>query len=159
MLIWIAFLATLWSGAAWPASDAGYCPRLEGKRSGTCRIEQSGILCEQDQPCGSQVIKECLEPSTFDMPMFTGGTCVSMEERCTVTPEGRTCEQVCTKWDHGTCAVHKIPCCRKFKDMATVPMKCCGGECRPVGPGGTCGEPPPAAGTSLRTCGADGGCG
>lgn len=148
------------AGVAWAdETDAGYCPRLEGKRSGVCHTERSGSNCIPGQPCSASPIFLCEEESTFDQPFRSGGTCIAYEERCTVVGEVRTCEQVCTKWDPGTCEVTKSPCCRKYKMLGSVKQACCGGKCVPVGDSGQCGDPaPPNPGKKLPLCGADGGC-
>ena len=141
------------------ANEAGFCPRLEGKRSGTCRIERPGSGCVPDMPCAPAPILLCEEESTFDMPIQNGGTCISTEERCTVTPEGRTCEQVCTKWDKGTCSINTLECCTKYKVTGEMKMTCCGGQCVPVGDSGKCGDPPPPMpGKKLPLCGSNGRC-
>ncbi len=140
------------------ANEAGFCPRLEGKRSGTCRIERSGSTCAPGSPCAPAPILLCEEQSSFEQPIQNGGTCISTEERCTVTPEGRTCEQVCTKWDKGTCYVNTVSCCSKYKVIGEKKMACCEGQCTPVGESGKCGDPSTEPGSKLPLCGSNGRC-
>lgn len=141
------------------AVDGGFCPRLEGRRSGSCRSERAGSTCNPGDPCAPAPLLVCEQESSFDMPIRNGGTCVAMEDRCIVTPEGRKCEQVCTKYSPATCSVAKAACCSKFKQVGAVPHACCGGRCVPVGPGGQCGSPPSnPPGLKLPFCGSNGGC-
>lgn len=158
-MVKLFFLTFLLSGSAL-AIENSFCPRLEGKRSGTCRSERAASGCVPGMPCSPGPILVCEEESTFDQPNRNGGTCVAMEDQCTVTPEGRKCEQVCTKWSPATCSMAKAPCCVRYKILDAVPHTCCDGACRPTTVSGVCGPPPPIPlpGKKLPLCGANGGC-